>query len=396
MGATKEEAALPQIRVKNEHHRISPLTRSGTIEMGHLAAYGKMAFVGTLSHKEGKGCRTPGGLDDARRCADPSKAFLTLCPGKEFLKLWLCLLFVHDPPLGASCVWACTGLVAGLLHAPTRAHADGCCPPPIPYIHFAAPANSAADYTQLDNTSFNGNPNAVLMVTPNWNPGGIGGIYDNHPLGVFYSAPFWYIFHEDLTPIPNGAAFNVNLGTGFFVQTATSANSHANATFIDQSGLDGQPGAQLIITPNWNPGGRALGVYNNHRIGVSYNSLLRRWSIFNQDGASMPTGASFNVVWFPASTPFVLRHQATSANSFSDYTILDEPYSGSDDPSSFVWVTPDRIPSNIVGYNGVFEDHNLGVFYDGSHWCIFNQDHTPIPSGAIFFISIFFYHSSGG
>lgn len=293
-------------------------------------------------------------------------------------------------------VLTCTGLVAGLLHPPRSAHADGCCPPSVPYIHFATPANTYGDYTQLNNSSFNGNPNAVLIVTPNWNPGGIGGVYDNHPIGVFYSAPYWYIFNEDFAPIPNGAAYNVNLGTGFFVQTATSANSSSNATYIDQPGLNGQSGAQLIITPNWNPGGSIWGVRNAHPVGVGYNLFLGRWYIFNQDGASMPTGASFNVVWFPNSTPFVLQHQATSTNSLGDFTVLDEPYSGSNDPGSFVWVTSDIIPNSLVGHGAVYEDHNLGVFYNGSHWCIFNQDGAPIPSGATFFVYIFYYHSNGG
>jgi hypothetical protein len=50
-----------------------------------------------------------------------------------------------------------------------------------------------------------------------------------------------------------------------------------------------------MVTPNWNPGG-AGGTYNDHPIGVWYHDAAQKWAVFNQDRASMPDGAAFNVV----------------------------------------------------------------------------------------------------
>jgi hypothetical protein len=77
------------------------------------------------------------------------------------------------------------------------------------FVHTATAGNSTYDYTKIDNALTNGNPNAIVFVTPNWNPGGVGGTYDNHPIGVFYDGNKWAIFNQDLTAIPVNAAFNV-------------------------------------------------------------------------------------------------------------------------------------------------------------------------------------------
>ena len=56
-----------------------------------------------------------------------------------------------------------------------------------------------------------GDPDAILIVTPNYNPGGLGGTLDSHPVGVYYNTSLkkWQIFHQDLQPMVDGAAFNV-------------------------------------------------------------------------------------------------------------------------------------------------------------------------------------------
>ncbi len=78
-------------------------------------------------------------------------------------------------------------------------------------LHRAAPANTLANSTYLDHPSANGNPNAVLTVTANWNPGGEAGTYNNHLVGVEYDASRerWTVSNLDLEPMPLRAAFNV-------------------------------------------------------------------------------------------------------------------------------------------------------------------------------------------
>ena len=78
-------------------------------------------------------------------------------------------------------------------------------------VHRAKPANTVNNVTYLDHPLANGNPEAVLSVTPNWNPGGISGIYNDHLVGAWYDAgeQRWTIFNNDSAPMPRNAAFNV-------------------------------------------------------------------------------------------------------------------------------------------------------------------------------------------
>lgn len=58
--------------------------------------------------------------------------------------------------------------------------------------------------TTLDHPATNGNPAAIVIVTQLWT-----GIYNPHPVGVYYSGGKWLIFNEDLAAMPVGAQFNV-------------------------------------------------------------------------------------------------------------------------------------------------------------------------------------------
>ena len=88
---------------------------------------------------------------------------------------------------------------------------------------------------------------------------------------------------------PGGAAFDA-----LFVHHATSENISGNSTYLDNPLTNGYPNAILYVTQNWNPGGTA-GTYNNHPIGVWYDTERQRWAVFNQDREPMPAGAAFNV-----------------------------------------------------------------------------------------------------
>jgi hypothetical protein len=79
------------------------------------------------------------------------------------------------------------------------------------FIQHATSENISANSTYIDNSLTNANPNAVLYVTQNWNPGGNAGTYNNHPVGVWYdpARQRWAIFNQDREAMPEGAAFNV-------------------------------------------------------------------------------------------------------------------------------------------------------------------------------------------
>ncbi|MCA1731756.1 MAG: hypothetical protein LC751_20860, partial [Actinobacteria bacterium] len=81
-----------------------------------------------------------------------------------------------------------------------------------------------------------------------------------------------------------------------FVHRATPENISANSTYLDNPLLNGNPNAVLYVTQNWNPGGREGGTYNDHPVGVWYDTNREKWAIFNQDRAAIPEGAAFNVL----------------------------------------------------------------------------------------------------
>lgn len=256
------------------------------------------------------------------------------------------------------------------------------------YTHTATATNSTGDWTNLDNVVTNGNPNAIVFATPNWNPTGAGGVYDNHAIGVWYTGSRWAIFNQDLTPIPSGASFNVYAFSSskdphIFVHKAATANSSGDWTALNNSLANNNPNAIVLATPNWNPGGTG-GVYDNHAIGVWYTGS--KWAVFNQDLTAIPNGASFNVLVFKDSSDWDFVHRATTANSTGDWTNIA---SGNADgnPDAIVFAISNWNPG---GTGGVYNKHNIGVWYTGSKWAVFNQDVAAIPNGASFNIITFF------
>jgi len=168
------------------------------------------------------------------------------------------------------------------------------------FVHTSSAGTIAGDHTDLDNSSANGNPNAVVFITQNWNPGGGVGTYNKHSVGVWYNAAKgkWSVFNEDQTSMASGVSFNVYIppaGSTVFVQHAGAGNITNNYTDIDNPSTNGKQAAVVLITQNWNPGGSG-GTYNNHPVGVWYNAGKGKWSIFNEDHANMPSGAAFNVL----------------------------------------------------------------------------------------------------
>ncbi|MCS6805580.1 MAG: hypothetical protein NZ823_10625, partial [Blastocatellia bacterium] len=76
----------------------------------------------------------------------------------------------------------------------------------------ATSANTTGNWTALNHPLTNGVPPAFVFITDNWNPGGVGGTYNNHNTGVWYAGAGtnkWAIFNQDLAAMPANASFNV-------------------------------------------------------------------------------------------------------------------------------------------------------------------------------------------
>lgn len=171
------------------------------------------------------------------------------------------------------------------------------------FVQTSTSANTAGDYTLINNPLTNGQPNAKLLVTQDWNPGGTGGAYNPHNVGVWYdsAAGKWGIFNEDLASMPIGVSFNVMVGqapsNGGVMKTlkTTSTNRSGDTTFISNSQTTGNPNNVTFTTQNWNPGG-AGGTYNNAQTGVWYNGAGE--GVFNENTSSPPLNSAFNTLIF--------------------------------------------------------------------------------------------------
>lgn len=252
------------------------------------------------------------------------------------------------------------------------------------YAHTATGANTLGDFTLLDNPVSNNNPNALVFVTANWNPGGTYTGFDSHLVGVWYdsAASKWGIFNEDGTSMPVGASFNIyvlpgSISNTVFVQTTTTTNTSGYITFINNAGLNGNSSANFLVTQNWNPGGSG-GTYNNHAIGVWYDSYVGEWTIYNEDGSAIPNGASFNVVSMVGVTD-AMTQVATSSNTTGDSTCINSTASNGN-PNELVFITH--------VYSGYFTDPSA-VWYNASlgEWCVFDGLFHNMPTGASFFVT---------
>jgi len=91
-------------------------------------------------------------------------------------------------------------------------------------------------------------------------------------------------------------AFLPRLAYAHDADPASIGGFFGHRTYLSHGMLDGTPMAAFHVTSNWNPSGTP-GVYNDHPIGVLYDEGRGQWAIENVDGAPIPAGASFNVVF---------------------------------------------------------------------------------------------------
>jgi hypothetical protein len=259
------------------------------------------------------------------------------------------------------------------------------------FVTTATSANTTGNSTFVDHPFINGNRNARLLVTPNWNPPGSSGVYNNHPIGVWYEnwRGKWAIFNQDLAAMPIGAAFNVRIegdnDASAPIHTASSGNTAGSSTYIPHAMTDFNPGAIVLFTSTWNPPG-SNGVYNSHNTGVWYN-WNGKWAIFNQDQAAMPAGASFNTRFIEYHGDGAFVHVAGAGNvpnSSANYTWIDNPLTNGK-PDAIILVTPNLNFNPLISL-GTHVNWPIGVWYDRSRgkWAIFCQSRTPMPAGATF------------
>ncbi len=262
------------------------------------------------------------------------------------------------------------------------------------FVHTATIDNVVNAATVIDHPDANGNPDAVLTVTQNWNPNGTDdGVYNDHPIGVYWDGFHWSIFNQDLDPMTMGASFNVLiepnrpstvdgqvLNGPAFVMAAEAATTVDNWTLIDHPMTNGDPDAAILVTQNWNPDGEEPGTYNDSPVGVWYFASEGKWAVFNQNVSDMPIGAGFNIQVLSQGTDMT-THVSAGGNTIQNTTMMDHPLTN-ENPDALVLVT------HVAGIDGFVEphDHNIGVWWGQQfdEWGIFNQDLVDMAVGRSF------------
>ena len=79
------------------------------------------------------------------------------------------------------------------------------------FVQLSAAGNITGDSTYINNPLCNGDPNAILIITHNYDPGGTVNTVYNKTVGVWYNTSLlqWAIYNEDLTAMSANIAFNV-------------------------------------------------------------------------------------------------------------------------------------------------------------------------------------------
>lgn len=167
--------------------------------------------------------------------------------------------------------------------------------------------------------------------------------------------------------------------------TAGPANIRGNKVIFANSRPDLTDGpvarGHMFVTHNWNPT-TPTGTYFPHPVGFTNTD---NFSIVALDNAPQLAGVAYNTLFVTDGTPGAFYWRAAGANIVNNYTVIDSSLCNGK-PFARLTVTPnlttrDKIP-------GAVNPHNIGVWYTGSKWAIFNQDMAPMPANAAFSVFV--------
>jgi hypothetical protein len=256
------------------------------------------------------------------------------------------------------------------------------------FVHTAGPGNITAHYTIMNHPDLDGNTDLNLIYTHIWDPnGGYNGVYADKKMGLWYSSGTWRIYNQDLSSFVENSSFNVLIpGTDIhsFRHTNTNLNITADFTVLDHPALNNNPGAVLVVSDKY-------GKYNHNQFGIYYNPGMQRWRLFNMGGEMMTEGLQFNVAVAQNGNPYGTKvHISDSSNTFGNWTEISNPNLDGN-PNATVLVTQYWAPG------GPKNNNNVGVYYTGDKWAVYNEDHNiPMPHNAGFHIIYFPNYPSTG
>lgn len=228
---------------------------------------------------------------------------------------------------------------------------------------------------------------ATAAVVVSWQPGRVA--TDSAGTGTFEGSKLETTgvarASEGTAIEPSGDAKNSGdtADKASFTHRATDENSRGDYTYISDPSINGQPNAIVLASPT--PDQKDIGSASyEHNIGVWYEGGAQKWAIFNQDRATVPAGATFEVEVPQSSATFV--HRAGALNTAGNYTYLDEQLTNGE-PDAVLSVTQNWNPG---GGGGVYNDHPIAAVYDAKleKWAVYNRDGVSMPKGAAFNIAV--------
>lgn len=263
----------------------------------------------------------------------------------------------------------------------------------------ASTSNTVNNFTRIDDPILNNKPLAGVHATANLNGPNNTALKNNAHTGVWYDplTSKWTVFNESRNAMPVGAKFNywkapsgssyIHVATntsGGCMTLTPSCNVPSWLPQVSQldfgdSKINGDANLKLFVTQEWDSGTQ---VYNNRAVGVWFDSNTAHWYVYNEDSATMPTGARFVVT------------RMTGADSLTTHTTSMSNVKG--DSSQLSQFDIDGQPNAQIIITHVFETGSsyinkaLGVRYDTSlqHWNIFTEDGSAMPIGLKFNIMI--------
>ncbi|MBA3985499.1 MAG: T9SS type A sorting domain-containing protein [Flavobacteriales bacterium] len=256
------------------------------------------------------------------------------------------------------------------------------------FVHTATAANINGAASYLNHPLLNGNPDAKLIVTHNWNPsGGSDGVFNNNQIGVYYDG-LWSVYNESQAPMINyqGSSYNVYVALGNEIITTATSTIDPPTDYLpfDYPQTNGDPEAFLAPQTYFNPNF----VYNNKNYGVEYDyNNSGYWGIYDESFTGIPQGAAFFILVEGVGVQRT-RHLATAANITAATTAIDHPILNGNPDAVF-------IVSHVYGGMGsgsqVDINRVFGVYYnpDISRWTVFFQNLDPMIEGAAFNLFIY-------
>lgn len=242
------------------------------------------------------------------------------------------------------------------------------------FLHTATADNTTVDHstTHISHPALLNQPDAKVLMTPNYNAGAVGfGVENDNLYSASFDAPNWSLVRSN-TPfnLPEGAHFNVlaaGNGSGAFVHQATPAGS---GTSVSDPSINGRSDKIILVLSDYS-------VVDPHPIGLYWNSYTvptGGWTIQNRDFAAMPANARFHVyAQDPSPNAFRVVADSTSQLLRIDHPLLNNT------PCALPLVTPVRVGNDTPSVTG-----NYDVFYDDDIWVIYGYDPAAFEPGIQF------------